>query len=103
MMADASQLPAGDAAALQTMVGFRTLASAADRRIISRLEQAAGKGDVAAARELREWRKTDPSAGAGIDALRLAVVIGQLSGAQRRQLLELVTAVNAPADAAPGD
>jgi hypothetical protein len=61
--------------------------SAVDRAVVARLEQAAKKGDVAAARELREWRRLDPAQGAGHDALRLAQLIGELSTEQRQALL----------------
>lgn len=60
--------------------------SAIDRAVVARLEQAAKKGDVAAARELREWRRLDPAQGAGRDALRLALLIGDLSAKQKRAL-----------------
>jgi hypothetical protein len=60
--------------------------SAVDRAVVARLEQAAKKGDVAAARELREWRRLDPAQGAGQDALRLALLIGELSAKQKRAL-----------------
>jgi hypothetical protein len=56
--------------------------------VVARLEQAAKKGDVAAARELREWRLLDPAQGAGQDALRLALLIGELSAKQREALLD---------------
>jgi hypothetical protein len=62
--------------------------SAVDRAVVARLEQAAKKGDVAAARELREWRRLDPVKGAGQDALRLALLIGELSAEQRRAMLD---------------
>jgi hypothetical protein len=54
--------------------------------VVARLEQAAKKGDVTAARELREWRRLDPAQGVGQDALRLAQLIGQLSTEQRRAM-----------------
>jgi len=60
--------------------------SAVDRAVVARLEQAAKKGDVAAARELREWRRLEPAEGAGADALRLAQLITQLSTQQRAAL-----------------
>jgi hypothetical protein len=69
--------------------------------VVLRLEQAAKKGDVAAARELREWRRLEPAKGAGRDALRLAQLIEQLSTQQRsalRQwLLDQLRAGEAPA------
>jgi hypothetical protein len=75
--------------------------SAVDRAVVARLEQAAKKGDVAAARELREWRRLDPARGADQDALRLALLIAQLSAQQRaalRQwLLDQIRADEAPA------
>jgi hypothetical protein len=60
--------------------------SAIDRAVVARLEQAAKKGDVAAARELREWRRLDPAQGAGKDALRLALLIGELTAKQKKAL-----------------
>jgi DNA-directed RNA polymerase specialized sigma24 family protein len=54
--------------------------------VVARLEQAAKRGDVAAARELREWRRLDPAQSAGQDALRLAQLIGELSARQREAL-----------------
>ena len=45
---------------------------------------------MAAARELREWRRLDASQGAGQDNLRLALLLAQLTPANRRSLLDMV-------------
>ena len=61
-----------------------------DDAVVRRLQAKAEAGDVAAARELREWRRLDPAAELTQDALRLGVLITQLSAAARRRLLDLV-------------
>jgi hypothetical protein len=85
-------LPEGDeGAALLGMPAAGEAASRQDRAIVRRLEQDAAKGDVAAARELREWRRRDPAREAGADALRLALLVSRLSTVQRRALFDWVT------------
>lgn len=59
-----------------------------DQAIVSKLQALARKGDVAAARELREWRRLDPARGASADGLRLGELITQLSAANKRELLD---------------
>jgi hypothetical protein len=58
---------------------------------VRRLEKDAAAGDVAAARELREWRRRDPAREAGADALRLALLVSRLSTVQRRALFDWLT------------
>jgi hypothetical protein len=79
---------ARQAAAAERKAAGEGIASAADRAIVSKLEAAAKRGDVAAARELREWRRLDASKGAGQDNLRLALLVSQLTTANRRELLD---------------
>jgi len=65
--------------------------AAVDLAVIKALERKAQAGDVAAAKELREWRSRDQTADADADALRLAIIIGKLTVAERRWLHEMVT------------
>lgn len=60
--------------------------SQTDHAIVRELERRAQQGDIAAARELREWRRLDPAESADKDALRLAASIVQLSAATRSEL-----------------
>lgn len=50
-----------------------------DLAVIQALERKAQSGDVAAARELREWRRCDPAEGFSADVLELAQIIADFS------------------------
>ena len=57
-----------------------------DRAIVQKLQAKAKAGDIAAARELREWRRLDAAQAVGADALRMAQLVAALSASQRRAL-----------------
>lgn len=82
----------GAALGLADRTGRRT--SAADSAVIQALERAAGKGDVAAARALLDWRRLDSAQGASPEALSLALLATQLPSvllaALRSTVLDLV-------------
>ena len=73
--------------------------SAADADVIAALRRDAKRGDVAAARELREWQRLDQAQGAGQEALSLALLATQLPStllaALRSTVLDLVRASQA--------
>jgi hypothetical protein len=69
-----------------------------DAAVVQKLQAKAEKGDVAAARELREWRRRDPAADASADAVRLGVLITALPTTTRAWLVDrLVEAQELPA------
>jgi len=69
-----------------------------DAAVVSKLQAKAEKGDVAAARELREWRRRDPAQDASADAVRLGVLITALPTTTRAWLVDrLVEAQKLPA------
>src|SRR5262252_5948806 len=74
------------------------VASAQARAVVAKLQAKAQAGDVAAARELREWLRLDPAREAGRDALRLALLVAQLTTVQRRALHDWLIEQLSPAN-----
>ena len=64
---------------------------------MAKLQAKAQAGDVAAARELREWRRLDAAQAVGADALRLGQLIAALSNPQRRALHDWLVEQLSPA------
>jgi len=70
-----------------------------DQAIVRALERKAESGDIAAAKELREWRRCDTTKGADADTLRLASIISRMSRAERDRLRRWLVQLGAAADA----
>lgn len=60
--------------------------TAVDLVVVRELERKAQRGDIAAAKELREWRRRDPAEGADADSLRMASIIVRLPRKLRNEL-----------------
>jgi hypothetical protein len=62
----------------------------ADIAVVRELERKAQSGDVAAARELREWRRRDPAQDADADALAIAAIVVRFTRSQRAELRSML-------------
>ena len=92
------ELPGADeGAALGRTAAAAGAASTQDRAIVRKLQAKAQAGDVAAARELREWRRLDAAQAVGADALRMAQLVSALSNPQRRALHDWLVEQLSPA------
>ena len=75
----------GEGVVVDGMAADAAIARRRDK-VVAKLQAKAEAGDVAAARELREWQRLDPAAEAGRAALRLAVLIAALPIPVQREL-----------------
>lgn len=83
--AEAALQGLGEGVAVDGMAADAAIARRRDK-VVAKLQAKAEAGDVAAARELREWQRLDPAAEAGRAALRLAVLIAALPIPVQREL-----------------
>jgi len=88
--AEQAELLAAEGAPGGAVAAAAAVSDPGRRDILAALLRDAKRGDVAAARELREWMRLDPSSGASVEAAQLATLITRLPVSARAALRTVV-------------